>query len=273
MPPTDGQQKTQRLTQRPVPPPAALDLDLGPLQAPTPRSAESARPTGAARSAGPARPTWAAAAHRAAATDRGLGRPEAGGLGVPALLTGFLGTDGTGRRGGNRQGAGGRRARCRRAGGAGVAGAPVAAGGQRPFSGASFSSGGLVGADRGADATAPRRWPGRTHGCPGSPLPGGGNPAYPSPGRHNPGRSRHLRRCPESPRRPAGGRAPPGLRRETERQSHQLCCSRVLAAGGSEVAGYRSATSTRKAGSRSPVNPPNTNVTSWGPCSLAGQSY
>ncbi len=94
-----GEQQADDLAQRPVPPPAALDLDLGPLQATTPRSAESARPTGAARSAGPARPTWAATAYRAAATDRGLGRPEAGRLGVPAHIAGFLRSERTGRRG------------------------------------------------------------------------------------------------------------------------------------------------------------------------------
>jgi poly(A) polymerase len=70
-----------------------------------------------------------------------------------------------------------------------------------------------------------------------------GIPACPSRGRHSPGCSRSPPRCPGSPRRPAGGRAPPGLRRDTERQSHQLCCSRVLA-GGSEAAAEGNAAST-----------------------------
>src|SRR5581483_2351321 len=107
-------------------------------QAATPRPAGTARATGAPRSAGPARPAWAAGS--AAATDRGLGRPEAGGLRVQAQLTGVLGAgDATGcQRAGGRARRG--QARRRRAG---MAGLTVTAGG------AAFAR-----ADRGADAAA-----------------------------------------------------------------------------------------------------------------------
>ena len=103
---------------------------------------------------------------------------------------------------------------------------------------------GRVRAHRGADASAARpRGTGRLRGRHRSPLPGGGIPGCPSPWSRTPGRSRRLPRCPDSPRRPPGDRAQPCPRRDTERQSHQLCCSRVLA-GGSEVAASRNATST-----------------------------
>ena len=64
------QQHAQGLPQRPVPPPAALDLDPGPVQPAAPRSAEAPRasrpPRPAGTAAGPPRPRG-----------RGLGRPQA----------------------------------------------------------------------------------------------------------------------------------------------------------------------------------------------------
>ena len=91
---------------------------------------------------------------------------------------------------------------------------------------------------------------GRFRGCPDSRPSGCGSPACPSRWRRNPGRSRpsrlrhrdRFRRSPRhrSPRRrssrpPRCPRRGPRGRRDTERQSHQLCCSSVLA-GGSEAA-------------------------------------
>ncbi len=96
-----------------------------------------------------------------------------------------------------------------------------------------------------------RRCPaGRFRGCPDSRPSGCGSPACPSRWRRNPGRSRpcrlwhrdRFRRSPRhrgprwrSSRPPRCPRRGPRGRRDTERQSHQLCCSSVLA-GGSEAA-------------------------------------
>ena len=207
------QQHAQGLPQRPVPPPAALDLDPGPVQPAAPRSAE------APRASRPPRPAGSARAAAAAPAAGQLGSPQApGGLGFPPQLAGLLGA-------------------CR--------GLPYARG-CRPF------GPGARGRDPGGlrcrtpppsghrQCSGHRRFQracrhGRARGCRGSPLRDGGTLACPSPQRHSPGRSRHPPRCPDSPHRPPGARAPPCLNRDTERQSHQLCCSRALA-GGSEVA-------------------------------------
>ncbi len=94
-----------------------------------------------------------------------------------------------------------------------------------------------------------RRRGGRSRDCRGSRPPGCGSPVCPSRWRRNPGRSRPSRRR-HRDRRRRGSRPPRSrprarrprcprhgrpARRDTERQSHQLCCSRVLA-GGSEAA-------------------------------------
>ena len=81
----DGQQHAHGLLPGPVPPPAALDLDPGPVHQPAaPRSAEA---PGASRSPRPAGTAWAAAAASAAG---GLGSPQGpGGLGFPPGLAGL----------------------------------------------------------------------------------------------------------------------------------------------------------------------------------------
>ena len=224
MPPTTAEQDAHGLAQRPVPPPAALDLDRGAVE---PAPSRSGQTPGAPRPSRPARTSRgaqagatqargsrgdrAAAVAPAPAPSRELGRQQAaGGLVVPVQLRGFRW----------------------------VLHACVAAVTAAPGRAA------VIGAHRGADASARRRrGTGRLRGRHRSPLPGGGIPGCPSPWSRTPGRSRRLLRCPDSPRRPPGDRAQPCPRRDTERQSHQLCCSRVLA-GGSEVAASGNATST-----------------------------
>src|SRR5262249_18020498 len=78
------EQDAQRLAQRPVPPPAALDLDPGAAEPAASRPAQAPRTMRPAR---PARPAWAAAGP-APAGGR-LGGPQvAGGLGLPVHLSG-----------------------------------------------------------------------------------------------------------------------------------------------------------------------------------------
>ena len=85
----DAEQHAQGLQQRPVPPPAALDLDLGPVQSAAPRSAEASRASRPPRPAGSGRSAWAAAAAPAAWQ---LGSEQApSGLGFPPQLAGLLG--------------------------------------------------------------------------------------------------------------------------------------------------------------------------------------
>ena len=220
------QQHAHGLLPRPVPPPAALDLDPGPVQPAAPRSAEAPGASRSPRPAGSGRSAWAAAA-APAAWRSGAHRAPVASDSHPSWL---------------------------------VCSVPAVARarGCRPFGpGAGGRGSGRTAVPTPPPAAAHRQLPG-TVGSSGAGMAGlvavevvrfrdGGTLGCPSPQRHSPGRSRHPPRCPDSPRRPPGVRAPPCLHRDTERQSHQLCCSRVLA-GGSEVAASGNATSTRKAG-------------------------